>query len=359
MEAMRGSLGSRDRAPALIVPRVDRARRRRRSRAGPCRAAGGEARGREGRDGSIDLRWRGGARREALGAATPRRRGGWTRERVRGSDAPGSPASIAAASTRRRLRRAGGAAAGRGAGRADGDAAGTDQRSTSRSGLRDVPGRRRAQSRRLRRRRGRRLRSDNRPDRGRRRPTSSIPTSARTRTTGSPTSSCPPTNPPFRSVSAPMATRATPAPTRFRRAGRSRAVRRSDGDRHVLVVRRPQSPGGACAALRALPGRERGGTRGAWSGDSGAIFDLGATLAGQRPDGWTSADAAGLPIYPGLVTYEEVATGEIDHAIRVTFEQTRRGYVSPATHYAIRLMHRSGRRWGCGSGSAPATTSPR
>jgi len=110
--------------------------------------------------------------------------------------------------------------------------------------------------------------------------------------------------------------------------------RRSDGDRHVLVVRRPQSPGGPCRLFELYRSRELGGARNAWSGDSGAIFDLGAPLAGQRPDGWTSADAAGLPIYPGLVTFEEVASGEIDHAIRVTFERTRRGYIPPATHYA-------------------------
>jgi len=110
--------------------------------------------------------------------------------------------------------------------------------------------------------------------------------------------------------------------------------RRSDGDRHVLIVRRPAVPGGACRLFELYGGRELGGAGNAWSADSGAAFDLGAPLAGQRPDGWTSADAAGLPIYPGLVTYEEVQSGEIDHAIRVTFERTRRGYVSPATHYA-------------------------
>ena len=109
---------------------------------------------------------------------------------------------------------------------------------------------------------------------------------------------------------------------------------RSDGDRHVLVVRRPESPGGSCSLFELYRARERSGPRGAWSADSGAVFDLGSPLTGQRPGGWTSADAAGLPIYPGLVTYEEVASGEIDHAIRVTFERTRRGFVSPATHYA-------------------------
>lgn len=105
----------------------------------------------------------------------------------------------------------------------------------------------------------------------------------------------------------------------------------ADGDRHVLVVRRPASPGGSCDLFELYRAFERG--RG-WSADAAALFDLGSPLAGQRPDGWTSADAAGLPIYPGLVTYEEVRSGVIDHAIRVTFEETRRAYVSPATHYA-------------------------
>ena len=110
--------------------------------------------------------------------------------------------------------------------------------------------------------------------------------------------------------------------------------RGSDGDRHVLVVRRPPVPGGACILYELYRAFERGGVRNRWDADSGAVFDLSSPLAGQRPDGWTSADAAGLPIYPGLVTYEEVRSGEVDHAIRVTFEQTRKGYLSPATHYA-------------------------
>jgi hypothetical protein len=104
-------------------------------------------------------------------------------------------------------------------------------------------------------------------------------------------------------------------------------------------VRRPREPGGSCRLFELYGAREVGGARGGWNGDSGAVFDLGAPLAGQRPTGWTSADAAGLPIYPGLVTYEEVRSGAIDHAIRVTFERTRRGYVSPATHYASDSCH--------------------
>jgi hypothetical protein len=109
---------------------------------------------------------------------------------------------------------------------------------------------------------------------------------------------------------------------------------RADGDRHVLVVRRPADPGGACELFELYRAFERSDRRNSWRADSGAAYDLGSPLAGQRPDGWTSADAAGLPIYPGLVTYEEAASGEIDHAIRITFERTRRGYIAPATHFA-------------------------
>ena len=98
----------------------------------------------------------------------------------------------------------------------------------------------------------------------------------------------------------------------------------SDGDRHVVVVQ-----SGSCELFelyRAFPSGS------GWRADSGARFDLGSNAL--RPLGWTSADAAGLPILPGLVRYEEVAAGEIRHAIRVTFSQTRRGYVLPATHFA-------------------------
>jgi hypothetical protein len=96
------------------------------------------------------------------------------------------------------------------------------------------------------------------------------------------------------------------------------------GDRHVLVVQQ-----GTCDLFELFNTfREDGG----WSADSGARFDLGSNAL--RPLGWTSADAAGLPILPGLVRYEEVAAGEIKHAIRVTFSQTYRGYILPATHFA-------------------------
>ena len=69
-----------------------------------------------------------------------------------------------------------------------------------------------------------------------------------------------------------------------------------------------------------------------WTAGSGAIFDLSSDAL--RPAGWTSADAAGLPIFPGLVRYDEVAAGNIAHALRMTCPRTRSGYVSPARHQA-------------------------
>jgi hypothetical protein len=72
-----------------------------------------------------------------------------------------------------------------------------------------------------------------------------------------------------------------------------------------------------------------------WTGGSGAIFNL--LSDALRPLGWTSADAAGLPIFPGLVRYDEVASGEIRHALRFTVPQTRNSFVWPARHYASTL----------------------
>ncbi len=99
----------------------------------------------------------------------------------------------------------------------------------------------------------------------------------------------------------------------------------SDGDRHILVLRN-----GDCRLFEtwntwSMPD-------GSWTAGSGALFDL--TSNGLRPAGWTSADAAGLPILPGLVRYDEVANGHIDHALRFTAPETQRAYVWPARHYA-------------------------
>ena len=71
---------------------------------------------------------------------------------------------------------------------------------------------------------------------------------------------------------------------------------------------------------------------GSWKAGSGAAWSLGSNAL--RPAGWTSADAAGLPIFPGLARYDEVARGVIDHALRFTASRTRRAYVYPARHYA-------------------------
>ncbi|MBG0831981.1 hypothetical protein HS041_30205 [Planomonospora sp. ID67723] len=98
----------------------------------------------------------------------------------------------------------------------------------------------------------------------------------------------------------------------------------SQGDRHVLVV-----DTGSCTLYELYAAHPRG--RG-WRAGSGAVFDLRSNKL--RPAGWTSADAAGLPIAPGLVRYEEVAAGRIDHAIRVTVPRSQKKYVWPARHFA-------------------------
>ncbi|MGH2544320.1 MAG: hypothetical protein ACRDIB_16130 [Ardenticatenaceae bacterium] len=103
----------------------------------------------------------------------------------------------------------------------------------------------------------------------------------------------------------------------------------SDGDRHVLVLRQE-----TCLLYElfyAWP-RQNGSW---WLAGSGARFDLRSNAL--RPAGWTSADAAGLPILPGLVRYDEVAAGEIRHALRFTAPETRRDYIWPARHYASEL----------------------
>jgi hypothetical protein len=102
--------------------------------------------------------------------------------------------------------------------------------------------------------------------------------------------------------------------------------RNADGDRHVIVVDR-----GRCRLYELFSAYPRaGGAR--WSAGSGAIWNLRSNRL--RPRGWTSADAAGLPILPGLARYEEVRRGHIDHALRFTAERTRRAFVWPARHFA-------------------------
>jgi len=97
-----------------------------------------------------------------------------------------------------------------------------------------------------------------------------------------------------------------------------------EGDRHVLVLQ-----SGSCKVYE-LYHASRSGS--GWDGGSGAVFNLRSDAL--RHDGWTSADAAGLPILPLLVRYPEVRAGRIEHALRVTVQRTQRGYIHPATHFA-------------------------
>lgn len=101
--------------------------------------------------------------------------------------------------------------------------------------------------------------------------------------------------------------------------------RQSTGDRHVIVLDKA-----ACMAYELFDATRH--ANGSWTAGSGAIFNLRADRL--RPLGWTSADAAGLPIIAGLVRYDEVAAGRIDHAIRMTVPRTDRSFLWPARHYA-------------------------
>jgi hypothetical protein len=98
------------------------------------------------------------------------------------------------------------------------------------------------------------------------------------------------------------------------------------GDAHILVV-----DAGTCRLYEvfAAKSRKQGA---AWKAGGGAVFDLNSHAL--RPDGWTSADAAGLPILPGLIRYDEILAGEVTHAARFTTDATQRAYVWPARHFA-------------------------
>ncbi|HXQ89380.1 MAG TPA: hypothetical protein VN733_07030, partial [Solirubrobacterales bacterium] len=131
----------------------------------------------------------------------------------------------------------------------------------------------------------------------------------------------------------------------------------SDGDRHVIVVDRS-----ACKLYELYRAFPVARPQPRWNAGSGTEWDL--RSAARRPEGWTSADAAGLPIFPGLVRYDEAASGEIDHAIRVTFGSTQDAWVHPASHCAgdaasatappmgLRLRLKAG--YGLGGFSGPA-----
>jgi hypothetical protein len=97
-----------------------------------------------------------------------------------------------------------------------------------------------------------------------------------------------------------------------------------NGDRHVLVLDQ-----GGCWLYELYHAAIKNG---AWSAGSSAIWDL--TIDSQRPYTWTSADAAGLPIFVGLVRYDEVAAGVIKHAVRFTVPTSRQAFTPPASHWA-------------------------
>ncbi|OAI39267.1 hypothetical protein AYO38_08025 [bacterium SCGC AG-212-C10] len=98
-----------------------------------------------------------------------------------------------------------------------------------------------------------------------------------------------------------------------------------EGDSHVIVLQQ-----GTCKLFELFAASKNAGA--GWSADSGAAWDLNSNAT--RPIGWTSADAAGLAILPGLVRYDEVKSGDINHALRFTVQQTQKGFILPATHYA-------------------------
>ena len=114
----------------------------------------------------------------------------------------------------------------------------------------------------------------------------------------------------------------------------------SQGDRHVLTIRQ-----GSCILYELYYSWPHGtgpsggpscNEPGGWCGASGAVYDLASNAL--RPDGWTSADAAGLPIFPGLARWGEVDLGEIRHALRFTVDVTRETWVWPARHQAGSTM---------------------
>ncbi|MGB2901642.1 MAG: hypothetical protein WBB89_20470 [Candidatus Acidiferrum sp.] len=105
-----------------------------------------------------------------------------------------------------------------------------------------------------------------------------------------------------------------------------------NGDRHVLVLEKD-----GCWLYELYNATLS--KNGSWSADSAAAWDM--TINEQRPYTWTSADAAGLPIFPGLARYDEVAAGAINHALRFTVPSTQKAFVAPASHWASTVTNTS------------------
>lgn len=114
-------------------------------------------------------------------------------------------------------------------------------------------------------------------------------------------------------------------PYRIPAAARIEGGPRADGDRHVIAVDTT-----TCRDYELWDARPQ--ADGSWHAGSGAVFSLGSHTL--RPDGWTSADAAGLPVLPGLARYDEVSRGVIDHALRITVPRSQAAHLWPARHDA-------------------------
>ena len=122
---------------------------------------------------------------------------------------------------------------------------------------------------------------------------------------------------------------------------------KEDGDRHAIVV---DPVNRMLYEFYQMRKTDEG-----WQAAQASIFDLKSNKL--RPDGWTSTDAAGLPIFPAVVRYDELKRGMVEHAMRVTVVKTRRAYVYPATHFASRTPTRTCRAWASASGCGRTSTS--
>ncbi len=111
-----------------------------------------------------------------------------------------------------------------------------------------------------------------------------------------------------------------------------------NGDRHVLVLDNSN-----CFLYELYASSAN--SNGSWTAGSGAVWDLLGNE--QRPWTWTSADAAGLPIFSGLVRYDEVAAGKIQHALRFTLNDSRAAFIPPASHWAANSTNSLAAPWAC------------
>ena len=118
-----------------------------------------------------------------------------------------------------------------------------------------------------------------------------------------------------------------PGPYYLPRSAAVEGGQNSSGDRHILVINRSR-----CRLYELYHAFFKAKPRPHFNADQASNWDLNS--AALRPQGWTSADAAGLPIFPGLVRYDEIQNGVINHAIRVTLDSTQNAWINPASHCA-------------------------